>query len=135
MTLGSNLRFGQVSKTVQSFEELKSCELALDDAIIYDWSSSMHALAQNTVANRRIPYEEIEKTAVNKAFDGIQRTMKRGIEARGIYHEISAIDDSLLAHRTYKFAPTFIWVQGYQQVKHLEGSLGSSTCATGDWTL
>ena len=43
-----------LSKTVQRFEELRSYDLTLDDAIFYDWSNSMHELARNARDNIRV---------------------------------------------------------------------------------
>ena len=52
--------FAWLSKTVQSFEELRSYDLALDNAIFCDGSNTKPALAQKAGNSRRVPYEKFE---------------------------------------------------------------------------
>ena len=47
-------------QTVHRLNGLGAYDLTLDDAIIYDWSCRMNALARNTGDGRRVSYEEIE---------------------------------------------------------------------------
>ena len=61
----------------------------------------MHALVQIFRDSRRVRYEEIEKAAVNVAFDGTQKATKRGVEAKNLYYDINAKGDSILAHCAY----------------------------------
>ena len=123
-----------LSETVQNFERLASYDLTLDDAISYDWSRSMHALAQSASNYCRVPYEEIERAVVSEAFDGMRKTTKRGVETRELYHETNATDDSVLAHRTYgrQSRQTYLHA-ALVQARHPEVLPNSSKCVTGDW--
>ena len=56
-------------------------------------------MAHNATNSNCVPYEKMEKAIVKIAFDGMRKTTKREVEARDLYHEINAIDDSVLAHR------------------------------------
>ena len=95
--------FAWLSKTVQSFQGLEAYDLTLDDAIIYDWSLNMNALAQNTGDGRRVTYEEIEAAILGVSFnvEDMRKSKREGIEARNLYHSIRDVDDAMLAHRAY----------------------------------